>query len=370
MIWVLLSLCGLGFVLLKRVPVCPHIATGAVPSPALKISVLIPVRNEEHNIRRLLESLFETTLPPHEVIVVDDGSTDRTAAVARGCGAKVITAPPLPDGWRGKTWACWNGAAAATGDALLFLDADTIVKRAAFERIGAAWRQGYCKVLSLGPYHDIEKPYEELSGIFNLLTFMGMGSFSVFGSPNRPDRLFGPFLLIDREVYDAIGGHESVKGEILEHMSMGRLLRSRDISMQCLGGRGVVHTRMYPDGLRTLIEGWTKAFAEGAAKTHPMILLLTIVWITGAMTAFVHFAISPFIASATVSSGLVYVAYGVSLFWMLRQIGRFSFWSSLLYPILLVTFFAIFGRSLFLRQTGGRVTWKARSIDVSRREES
>lgn len=363
--WLLLATCALGLALLLRVPVCPR-STG--PSAPLKISIVIPARNEVSNIRVLLESITALTHKPHEVIVVDDGSTDGTAQVALDAGARVVSAPPLPDGWRGKAWACWHGAAVADGDMLLFLDADTIFKSDAMERIAAAWSTRKCKALSLGPYHEVKRPYEELSAIFNLLTFMGMGAFSLFGSPDRTSRLFGPFLLIDRKLYHEIGGHQAVRGQILEHMSMGAILRKRGEAMCCLGGRGVVHTRMYPDGLGSLVEGWSKAFADGAAKTSPLILWLSVVWITGAMSAFIHLILSPWTGADPRIAAVIYLAFAAVMFLNLRRVGRFAIWSSLCYPILLIAFFAIFGRSLHLRHSGKSVRWKARIIEPAARE--
>ena len=87
--------------------------------------MIIPARNEAHNLPRLLESLASQSVQPREVIVVDDGSTDDTAEIARRHGAEVLVSKPLPEGWRGKPWACHQGAEAASGDLLCFVDADT-----------------------------------------------------------------------------------------------------------------------------------------------------------------------------------------------------------------------------------------------------
>ena len=361
MIWVLLGLCARGFVLLRRVPRCPEAPFSGTP---VRVSLIVPARNEEANLERLLATVAAQSLPFQEVLVVDDASTDRTADVARGHGATVHAAPELPEGWRGKAWACQHGANVSTGGAMLFLDADTTLTPDAHERIQAAYAVGERRAVSLGPYHDVERPYEELAASFNLMTFMGLGAFSLFGSPDDPRGLFGPFLLIDRAAYDEAGGHEAVRGEILEHMTMCGLLRERGVRMWCGGGRGVVHTRMYPDGPASLVEGWTKAFAAGASKTEPGTLFLTVLWMTGGMLAFFLPAFSPWLSFLSPWLGLAYLAYAVTTLVLLRRIGRFAVWSSALYPVLMVAFFVIFSRSARLRRSGGQVTWKDRSIDA------
>ncbi len=112
-LFVALALWSAGFLLLGRLRPC---ARAGAAAPPLSVSVIIPARNEEHNLPTLLRSLASQAVKPHEILVVDDGSTDRTAEVARQLGATVIASKPLPDGWRGKTWACHQGAQAATGE--------------------------------------------------------------------------------------------------------------------------------------------------------------------------------------------------------------------------------------------------------------
>lgn len=362
MIWLVLTMWLLGFALLKHVPGCP-------PAPKMKgswpLSIVVPTRNEERNIQRLLNSIARLESHPMEILVIDDGSTDATATVAREMGATVFPAPPLPDGWLGKTWACHQGAKRARGDYLLFLDADVVLKPDALDRIRAACRKNDCKVLSLGPYHEVEKPYEQLSAFFNLTTHMGMGAFSLWGSPRKPSGLFGPFFLVERALYFAVGGHEAVREEILEHMSLAAKLRAIDSPMLCLGGREVVHTRMYPQGLSSLVEGWSKAFASGAAKTEPPILTLSVLWMSGAMVACALGLFGLFGQTGLLAGLAIYAAYAWQLYFFLRQLGNFSLIACLAYPVLLAAFFFIFGRSVFLRVSGRGVTWKGRSVPAA-----
>ena len=176
------------------------------------LTIIIPARNEEHNLPVLLRSLNAQETRPAEVIVVDDGSTDRTATIARELGARVIASQqPLPEGWRGKTWACHQGAQAARGERLLFLDADTWFEPGGLDKILAAHVSG---AFSVGPYHVVHRPYEQLSLFFNINMTAG----------TVPGGLFGQMLLVDRDSYRTVGGHETVKGRILENfwLEIGR----------------------------------------------------------------------------------------------------------------------------------------------------
>ena len=106
-----------GFLVLGRLRQCVSAAVWESASVE-GLSIIIPARNEEENLPTLLRSLAAQSVRPGEIIVVDDASTDHTAEVARQNGARVVNSLPLPEGWRGKTWACHQGAQAAAGQKL------------------------------------------------------------------------------------------------------------------------------------------------------------------------------------------------------------------------------------------------------------
>jgi len=337
---VTLVLWAAGFFLVSRLrPVAAAPASRSSPT----VSVVIPARNEAHNLPGLLRSLASQSVTPHEVIVVDDGSTDGTAKVARDLGAKVLASPPLPEGWRGKTWACHQGAQAARGELLLFVDADTWFEPAGLARILGSYAGG---AFSVGPYHAVGRPLEDLSLFFNLSMSVG----------TVPDGLFGPMLLVDRESYRRAGGHEAVKHRILENFVLAGRCRAAGVPTRSVTGRGALAFRMYPHGLREVVAGWTKAFASGAGQTPRGVLWLIVAWMIGLMFAPLGWVLS----GDWPQWGAVYLLCAAQVSWLSRHVGAFRWYSALLYPVPLIFFFAVFARSAL--RSGRPVTWKGREI--------
>jgi 4,4'-diaponeurosporenoate glycosyltransferase len=148
----------LGWILALSLPPLP----ACMPLQQRTVSVLIPARNEAATLPHLLAALNRQSLRPDEVIVIDDDSSDGTAAIARQSadtlGIKIIQPPPLPEGWCGKTWALHNGVQASRGDVLVFLDADTEPAPQFLQRLLAQHEQ-QGGLVSVQPYHRTEKPY-------------------------------------------------------------------------------------------------------------------------------------------------------------------------------------------------------------------
>jgi len=337
-----LGLWTAGWLLLGRVRRCgPGDADTSIS--AARPSVIIPARNEELNLPTLLRSLAAQPSRPGEIIVVNDASSDRTAEVARQFGARVINSQPLPDGWRGKTWACHQGAQVATGELFLFVDADTWFEPQGLAHALSAYKSG---AFSIGPYHAVQKPYEDLSLFFNLNMVVG----------TVPNGLFGQMLLVDRDSYRRIRGHETVRGRILENFWLAKQFRAAGIPVRSVAGRSVLSFRMYPNGLGELIRGWTKGFASGAGQTPRGTLLLLVAWMTGLMLA----PLGVLVTGDWLRWGAAYLLCAAQVAWFSRLAGAFRWFTAMLYPVPLIFFFVVFAWSTL--RSGRRVQWKGREI--------
>jgi len=356
----LLWCCGL--YLLWRIPLCSGKRDDAASEGC---TIIIPARDEEHNLPRLLQSLRGQCTPDDEILVVNDHSTDRTADAARGNGATVVESAARPGGWTGKTWACWQGAQTARNDLLLFIDADTWFATGALDRMLATRRQAG-GMLSVQPFHCMRKPYERLSILFNIMVMIGVDAFSPHAGRRPPSGSFGPCVLCTRKEYFAAGGHRAVRDSVLENLALGPLFRRAGSTIACYGGRDTLCYRMYPGGIGELIEGWTKGFATGAAHTPPLTMALTILWIAGAFISSIA-AVLSFVSSATavpVAAVLGYSLYCGQLYWMARRIGNFGPVTCLLLPVHLLFFTLIYARSfiaIFIRK---KVRWKGRTVSI------
>lgn len=358
----------------------PRHATDARGPRGRRVSVIVPALNEERRIGPLLESLARQTRPADEVIVVDDGSTDGTARLARRLGARVVAARGKPAGWVGKSWACWTGAERAAGEVLVFLDADVRLAADGLERLlGERERRG--GLVTVQPYHAAGSFVERLSAVCNIVVMGSLGAFTPFGDKVRSAGGFGPCLVVSRRDYRSCGGHRTVRDRVVEDMAFADAARRRGLPVTCLAGRGCVAFRMYPDGLPSMVEGWSKGMASGCGVTPPLARTLMVAWIIGATTGVILLAAGVAALAGAGRSGTgsagsgdaafglvavgIYLAYAAQAWWMLRRIGSFGLATALLYPLPLAFFHAVFARSLWLAKVRGSVTWRGRRLRVS-----
>lgn len=342
---------------------------GTPPQPAPDLSVVIPARNEARTLPTLLASLARSVQAPTEVIVVDDGSTDTTVEVARALGATVVVAPPPPSGWLGKPWACHLGAQRASAAWLLFLDADVCLAPNAIAALHAQHRALAGGLLSVQPSHVPERAYEQLSAVFNLVGPMGTGAFGVM----RADRLrtaFGPCLLTSAADYAAAGGHAAVRHEIVEDIALAARFDAARRPVAVLLGGALVSFRMYPDGLRSLADGWTKNIAAGATRAHRPSSIAAALWVAtlSAVAFFALRAIAAWLFHGT-PPWLDLAAWSVAALQMhvlLRFVGRFHPLTSVLFVVPVAFFVVVCVRSALCLALRRPVPWRGRGVRAGR----
>ena len=358
----------LGFIFLWKIPVLKK--GNPLDRFSYKISMIIPARNEERILGQLLDSLKQQTLKPHEMIVIDDQSKDATAEIARRAGCTVMISKDLPEGWTGKPWACWQGAHQATGDLFLFLDADTFLEPEGLSNIVSTYLETG-GLLSIQPFHQMRRRYEKLSAIFNIITMAGMNTFTPLGPRLKPIGAFGPCMICSRDDYFMVGGHEKARGAVLESLAIGREFLKANRKVHCYGGKKTISFRMYPDGLGSLVEGFSKGFGTGANAMSLLSLLMMVGWITGGMGVTRHLLETVF-RPDQVALGMwmtLDVFYILQIHWMLRRIGNFGFSTALLFQIPLIFFIIVFVYSVLRIFLVRKVSWKGREVMTVERKD-
>ncbi len=348
----------LGWALALRLPVLP----AGSPRQQRRVSVLIPARNEASTLPRLLTALAREQLPPDEVIVVYDNSSDDRAAVARRDVAstelplQVIQPPPLPDGWCGKPWALQHGVTASSGELLVFLDADTEPEPAFLSRLLAS-QERLGGLVSVQPYHRTVKAYEQLSVLFNLVGLMAVPLGPGCGVA------FGPALVSSRADYERSGGHAAVAGKVVEDWFLAHCYEGAGLPVSAFIGDGVIAYRMYPGGLGDMVVGFGKNFATAAGEVRWPWMLAVLLWLSGLFWAAWCLPAAllgwPLVGSPDLApNALPYAAYALQLLVLTRRVGRFR-WINLVFPLPVLFFLGVFLMAI-LNLERGEVRWKGR----------
>jgi chlorobactene glucosyltransferase len=346
----------------------------APPSDAPRVSIVIPARNESRNIERCARSVLGAAYPNFEVIVVDDHSTDRTGDIARRIARedarlRVIEAPPLPDGWFGKQWACAAGARESTGDLLLFTDADTKHRADLLPRAVNAMRARGAELFSVAGNQEMHSFWERIiqPQMFALLSIRYGGSEHVSNAKRPADAIAnGQFILVRRDSYDAIGGHAAVRDRVAEDMAMAQTFVAGRRRIALFVANDQLSTHMYAS-LSELIAGWGKNIYAGGRMaalggaigraSYPFFLLAT-----PALGLLPPIVLLAGLCGIATSPWIVWAAIAITvsiLFWaaLYRYMGE-SIGYALLYPLGFAMLLVIALRGVL---RGRRVEWKQRS---------
>ncbi len=325
------------------------------------VSVIVPARNEEACLAACLESLVRQEGVPLELIVVDDGSTDGTAAIARSFpGVQLIQASPPALGCSGKCTAAQAGADYARGEWLLFTDADTVHEPGS---LAAALAEARARRVALLSY----SPRQQVRGFWQRAVMPVI--FAELASTYRPRDVSNPaspaaaangqYLLLTRRAYDEVGGHAAVARTLLEDVALARLLKRAGNRILFRYGGDRVEARMYRS-FEQLVEGWTKNLA--LLFRRPVLLAslraLEFLALAGATALAADSVLHRRIAWSALAAGVALAAAGL-IFARVRR-AHFDWLSTLLAPLGLPLFAYLLLRSQLSYRWKKQVAWKGR----------
>ena len=312
------------------------------------VSIIIPAKNEEDNLKKLLKSLTKCTYPNLEIIIVDDNSTDRTFDVAKSYGAKVIHIEEHEEGFLGKPYACLQGFNHSSGEILIFVDADVELEKDAVNSIVYEVINSN-GVVSIWPKHIIKEPYENLSMIFAIISAMASKSFSLIEN-TRPTGIYGPLIAVSRENYIKVGTHAVVKNEVVEDFKLGTAFVKANIPVKNFLGGELVKFRMYPKGLKSLFKGWAKNSALGSATVNFSVVLPIVLFLLGSLIPPFYYNTFPFF--------YLYTSYVVLMYIFSKRVGEFSVVAAILYPVIVIFTLFVITYSFYATFVRGFVEWK------------
>jgi len=340
------------------------------PAAGTLVSVVVPARNESAAIETVVRSVLASTYEPLELVVLDDRSTDATAAIVERLAAedarlRLVRGEPLPEGWYGKPWACLQGYRAARGGLLLFTDADTRHEPELLARAVGALRAEQADLVTVAPRQRCETFWERLvmPQIWLLLGVRYHPSRVNRARRERDVIANGQFILMPRESYEAVGTHEIVRHEVAEDLALAQAFHRAGRKIHFAFAERLMETRMY-QSLPHLVEGWSKNVYLGGRRSFPEEPVLRALVPVMLLAAFLFWLVPPAVLAVTgVTAGLgtaAVVATGFSaLFWMLVSYGmKIPPWYGLLYPIGALMALYIGARSIW--RGARRVEWRGR----------
>ena len=361
--FVLLALAALPFALvlvnLRILRATPHRA----PQGDILVSILIPARNEAHNIGPALDAALGSTGVSVEILVMDDGSTDATAGIvhahaARDGRVQLLTAPPLPEGWTGKVHACHHLAQEARGSHLLFVDADVrLSPHAAAALAGHAQATG-SGLVSAVPRQIMRSLGELLTVPAINLLLLGYLPMALMRKSHDPGfgAACGQLMLAERGAYRASGGHAAIRSRIHDGIHLARLFRRKGFMTDLVPGERLASCRMYAR-FDDAWGGFAKNAHEGMAR--PVALpVWTLLLLGGHVLPFVLLPFAPTIPIALA----VLLSLAARAFVTIAT--RENLWSIPLHPFTVLVSLAI-QWSVLLRIGGARrAGWKGRLYPV------
>jgi len=336
---------------------------------SVRLSVCVPARNEEDNIGPCVEAILAMDYPDLELVVIDDRSEDGTGAEARraaGGDARffLIEGTEPPPGWAGKPWACARAAGEATGELLLFVDADVRLATWSARAAARALQRDDLGLLSLYGTWTLVSFWER--ALIPVIGWFIRGAIDLDAAndPGRPEAFAnGQFILVRRDAYEQVGGHEVVRAEVLEDVRLAQAFKARAVRCGLLYAPGAFSVRLY-DSLDAIVGGYGKNLYEGMGRRPALAMGAVFFILVGTISPFlllgafgVQAARGGWWPGPVWSGGVALLCVLIVLFrWRVERLDGRSGWFALSHPLGNLMFIWILLRSMFSVE----VEWKGR----------
>ena len=333
-----------------------------------KLSILVPARNEQETIKGCVDSLLKQDYDNFELIVLNDNSNDRTEEILKNIQSerlRIIEGKPLPESWIGKSWACHQLAVEATGEYLLFTDADTIhhpttlanaIDAMQAHNIDLLTANIRNKTITFSEMITIPFPAWSIFTFLPLVVAYALPKSTAFSAAN------GKFMLFRKKAYEQIGGHQAIRNNAVEDIELAKLIKKNGLKWRLLDASNLVSCRMYHN-LSEAVQGFTKNYF---ALFGYKILVGLFVWVWLAIITW-HPIITVLnhLLNSTFNNPFWYAIISIiasSFLWFLTSM-KFGFplYLFLFYPLIITTSIFIGLRSMLMTMTG-KTVWKGRQI--------
>jgi chlorobactene glucosyltransferase len=358
-----------------------HVPASGIPDRDLPfVSVLVPARNEELKIGRCLKSLLEQNYPNFEVIVIDDRSTDRTGEIIQSFASKdkrikFVHGKDAPSGWIGKCNALAHAVGYASGDWFVFTDADTYHRPNSIRDSVSYAIDNKADLVSFVPLQELGSFWERLVMHILLSSFLIGDPFHTVNDPEAERAYaYGQYILCRRSSYLAVGGHQSVRDEIVEDHAIARVFKEKAYKILVADGKPLYSVRMYTD-LESMWQGWTKnLYSLIDSRVFNLVAILAVVYcvllyplvelvIVGKM-----FMSGDSFASMQSLVGLVALQFVMLAAWFRKTSDHHAgikWHHFFLLPIGAFAVTALYLHAAYLVLTGSQVNWKGRRYTVN-----
>lgn len=363
---VLYSLLGIIFlVTLFNALTAPMVKKGPRPGRSPLVSVLVPARNEERNIKTCLESLGQQDYPDLEVVVLDDHSTDATARMVEGLAGRdprirLIAGKALPAGWTGKNWACHQLSQAARGEILLFTDADNFHAPFAVTRT-VGWIERLDLDLFSAFPQQITMTWAEklIVPIFDLFVYSLLPLWLTYKARHESlSAANGQWIAFTREGYTRCGGHAAVRNHIVEDTALSRHAKRMGLKTITASGADAVYGRMYTSPAEVWYGFSKNAFGLMNYQVIPYFLFL--------VTLFLIFVLPYVLLFSSAFRLLVLPAVAVNVLVRLTVALKYKqplLFSVILHPVSILATILV-GLTSFYYYLRGDIAWKGRRVPL------